>query len=332
MRGKSNPRIAIDLLGSDTPPEKLLTPLLSLCEELKERVSFVFFISSNLTAKIPSYISTRVCSEIVTMDEDPLQAIRKKKHSSIMQGVLLMQRAEVDVFISAGNTGAILAASQILLPLLPGIERSGLLTLLPTKKNEIAIIDVGANVTCKSEHLLRFALMGIAYQKSRRVAKPTIGLLNIGTEPIKGTAELRETYQKLDQFCQKESSAIFAGNIEARDVFNGEIDVLVTDGFSGNIFLKTAEGLSAFVLESLENASEELPMNIKNTLHKLRQRLHYTEYPGAILCGIDGIIVKCHGNASAQSFIQSINTAVRLVEHGFLEKIKTELSYISDLC
>ena len=332
MRGRSNhqPRIAVDLLGSDTPPEKLLPPLLALHEELKAAIAFTLFVSPELAGSVPKDISTVVCEEVIAMDDDPLVAVRKKKNSSIIQGVRLMQKGEIDVFISAGNTGALLAASQMILPLLPGIDRPGLLTLLPTRHKEIAIIDVGANITCKPEHLLQFALMGIAYQKSRGIEKPSVGLLNIGTEPIKGTTELREVYQRLQQLCKKESSVSFAGNIEARDVFKGEIDILVTDGFSGNIFLKTAEGLATLILELLEdNALEPSSLPQKMVLAGLRQRLYYAEYPGAILCGVEGIIVKCHGNTSAQSLINSIKDAADLVKQGFLEKIKSELSRTS---
>jgi glycerol-3-phosphate acyltransferase PlsX len=169
--------------------------------------------------------------------------------------------------------------------------------------------------------------MGIAYLKSCSIEKPSIGLLNIGSEPIKGTTELREAYKLLSEFCKKDTSVHFAGNIEARDVFKGEIDLLVTDGFSGNIFLKTAEGLASFILELFEESTDQPPASfLKPAYAGLRRRLNYAEYPGAILCGVDGIIVKCHGNASPESFCKSIHGAVRLIQHNFLEKIKAELT------
>lgn len=320
-------RVAVDLQGSDTPPGRLLPPLLALHEELKHSVSFTFFIPSELASQIPPSADAIVCPDVISMEDDPLLAVKKKKESSIVQGVQMLQRKEADAFISAGNTGALLAASHMNLPLLPGIARAGLLTLLPTRNKEIAIIDVGANVACRAEHLFQFALMGIAYLKSCDVEKPSLGLLNIGSEPIKGTAELRAAYQKLSEFCEKEGSAHFAGNIEARDVFKGEIDLLVTDGFSGNIFLKTAEGLASFILELIEESTLEPPASLlKPAYAGLRRRLNYAEYPGAILCGVEGIIVKCHGNASPESFTKSIKGAVRLIQHNFLEKIKAELS------
>lgn len=327
MRQKNNPpRIAIDLLGSDTHPSQLLDPLLSLCAELKERAAFTFFISPELASKIPSSIHKIVCNEVITMEDEPLSAVRKKKTSSIVQGMLLLKNGEIDVFISAGNTGALFASSQIFLPLLPGIERAALLTLLPTQNKEVAVIDVGANLSCKAENLVQFALMGIAYQKSRGIELPLVGLLNIGSEPKKGTPELREAYGRLQELAKKESSFTFAGNVEGRDVFKGDLDLLVTDGFSGNVFLKTAEGLAASVLEFLEKKSVEISSSpLKAAIGSLRHRLHYAEYPGAILCGIEGIVVKCHGSASAQSMISSVRGAMHLVKHNFLDKIKTEL-------
>lgn len=332
MRGQSShifPRIAIDLLGSDTEPDQLLPPLLALQAELKERAIFTFFVSSDLAKKIPSEIRAIACDEVITMEDDPLTAVRKKKNSSIVQGMNLLQKKEIDAFISAGNTGALFASSQIFLPLLPGIERAALLTLLPTKRKEVALIDVGANLVCKADHLVQFALMAIAYQKSRGIARPAVGLLNIGTEPKKGTPELREAHARLHQLSAEDGSIHFIGNVEGRDVFKGEIDVLVTDGFSGNIFLKTAEGLAAFVLEQLEETAKALSFSpLTATLGTLRHRLHYAEYPGAILCGIEGIVVKCHGNASPQSFISSIKSALHLVDQGFLEKIRAELNIL----
>ncbi|MFI5333711.1 MAG: phosphate acyltransferase PlsX [Chlamydiales bacterium] len=328
MRQKNNIlRIGIDLLGSDLPPAQLLGPLVALHQELKEKVLFTFFIPPALAKEIPTEIRTVICTEVITMEDEPLSALRKKKHSSIIQGVTQLQNHEIDAFISAGNTGALFASSQILIPLLPGIERSALLALLPTKKKVVAVIDVGANLQCKSQHLIQFALMGIAYQKSRGVEKPVVGLLNIGTEPKKGTPELQETYKHLHALSEKGSFHFF-GNIEGRDLFQGDIDLLVTDGFSGNVLLKTAEGLAFSILELLtENKAGLPPSHLQASLAALRYRLHYEEHPGAILCGIDGIIIKCHGTGAASSFVSSAKAAMHLIEHNFLGKIKQQLSH-----
>ena len=156
---------------------------------------------------------------------------------------------------------------------------------------------------------------------------PKVGLLNIGSEAKKGTPELQQTYNQLLAASKKASASFsFAGNIEGRDVFHGKLDVLVTDGFTGNVFLKTAEGIAGVILEELEDATlEGCSLSLKTVLGELRHRLHYAEYPGALLCGIDGIVIKCHGDASAQSLVRSITTASRLIEHSFLARVSEEL-------
>lgn len=184
--------------------------------------------------------------------------------------------------------------------------------MLPTKKHEVAVLDVGANTSLQAKHLIQLAAMGLAYQKTRGIENPKIALLNIGKEPSKGTSQLQEAHRHLSNL----KSGLFMGNIEGRDVFEGDIQVLVTDGFAGNIFLKTAEGVASFILSELKN---ELSAEM---VEKLRPRLHYTEYPGAVLCGINGIVVKCHGDGSPNAFINGIKGALRLAQHNFLNTLK----------
>lgn len=202
------------------------------------------------------------------------------------------------------------------------------MTLIPTKLEPVAVLDVGANVNVKAENLLQFAQMGIAYQKTRGIKHPTVGLLNIGEEKQKGTPELRKAYEILETLNRDApfDAPIFIGNIEGRNVFHGNIDVLITDGFTGNVFLKTAEGIAGFILDQLEKVKlAEIFPQLKNMINPLRHRLHYAEYPGAILCGVEGIVIKCHGESTPEAFINSIKGASHLVRHFFLEKIKSEL-------
>lgn len=316
-------RIGIDLMGADTAPEAIYHAVLQLLQD-GFPAEIVFFASQDVSGELDASLEIVPCSQVIQMEDNPLVAVRRKKESSLCQGLKYLKEARVDAFVSAGNTGALLLAAKTTLKTLPGIDRPAMLALLPTKKKEVAVLDVGANLTIKPHHLLQFAAMGIAYQKSRGIAKPTVGLLNIGAEAKKGTPQLQEAYLKLDAMNREEK--FFAGNIEGKDVFNGSIDVLVTDGFTGNVFLKTAEGLAAFILEELEQHSIEGPFShLKHELATLRSRMHYAEYPGAILCGVNGIVVKCHGDSSPQTFLHGIKGALRLVEHGFLEKIKSQL-------
>lgn len=313
------PRVGIDLLGSDTAEEAFAPAVIALFQELHPHVHFTVFCTQPLS---DPRIHAILTDEVITMEDDPLHAIRRKKNSSLCQGIRMLQEKKLDAFISAGNTGALIAYSVLKLPLLPSIERPALLTLLPTKERDMAVLDVGAGVTSSADQLVQFAHMGIAYQKSRGIEKPTLGLLNNGTEEGKGTQTLQEAYKKLQQI----TSAQFLGNIEGKEAFAGNIDILVTDGFTGNIFLKTAEGIAAVILDQLEeNAGEECSPQLKNVLSILRQRLYYAEYPGALLAGIDGIVIKCHGDSPPQALVNGIKGAIHLIQDNFLEKIKSEI-------
>jgi glycerol-3-phosphate acyltransferase PlsX len=331
MQGKLSPHIGIDLMGGDTSPEMLFQTVLKLHAEPENRAEFTIFATPEVLSKlsIPSSIKVIETSDVVSMDDDPLVALRRKKNSSFGLGMPLLQKKTLDAFVSAGNTGALIASAKMTLSTLSGIARPALLTLLPTRDKEVAVLDIGANVTYKGDHLLQFASMGIAYQKSRGITHPTVGLLNIGSEEKKGTPELREAYKKLQSL--NKDTTTFIGNVEGRDVFKGDIDVLVTDGFTGNVFLKTAEGIAAVILDQLEeNASEQCSPHLKAVLDVMRQRLHYAEYPGAILCGVDGIVVKCHGDSNPDTFGHGIRGAIRLVENQFLTRIKTQLALETD--
>ncbi len=193
--------------------------------------------------------------------------------------------------------------------------------MLPTAKDPVAVIDVGGNVSCKATHLVQFALMGAAYQRcfhSRRV--PRVGLLNIGVESKKGTSELRQAYDILSQR-PKGGHIHFVGNVEGREVFQGDVDVLVTDGFTGNVFLKTSEGVSSFILDHLKQAIDPA------ALPGLQRQFSYEEYPGAVVCGVEGVVIKCHGLSTAHGMLNGILGAANLVQNQFVDMLKKELSH-----
>lgn len=322
------PRIGIDVMGCDTPPQKLIEAISKASFEGKHPPILMLFATKEaVQLSSPSEgIEFEIVSEVIEMDDDPLSAVRRKKESSMAVAIQKLKNFELDAVISAGNTGALLTLSKLQLQTLPGIDRPALITLIPTKLEPIAVIDIGANVQVKPENLFQFAKMGIAFQKARGISHPTVGLLNIGEEKQKGTPELREAYQLLQSLNTTLSNPVFLGNIEGRDVFRGKIDVLVTDGFTGNVFLKTSEGIAGFVMEEMSKLGpiESLP-GVRSIFNALRQRLHYAEYPGALLCGVEGIVMKCHGESPPESFISSIKSASRLVEHFFIETLKREL-------
>ncbi len=312
-------------MGCDAQPIDIAQSIVSLLPEISDSITVVFFGTQKVIEKIPcsEQIEVYLAEEVISMDEDPLFAIRRKKNSSICLAMRMLKAKEIDALISAGNTGALITAANLFLTKLPGSDRAALLTLLPTKLHPLAVLDVGANPSFKVQHLLQYAAIGIAYQKSRGIENPTVGLLNIGAEAGKGTPQMRDAYQLLEQLNKTTPPrTIFAGNIEGRDVFNGVVDVLVTDGFTGNVFLKTAEGIASFILSQIEeNFTEPLPI-----LATLRKRLHYAEYPGAVVAGVDGIVMKCHGDGSPNAFRESLKATDQLLSHDFLSRIKKELS------
>ncbi|QVL58150.1 MAG: phosphate acyltransferase PlsX [Simkaniaceae bacterium] len=328
------PNIGLDLLGGDfKTPDHMLETLHALYLEIKDPFCLTVFSTPEMATHIEAFRKAKELkeheldvvetNEVIDMEDDPLLSLRKKKKASMFIGIHLLKEKKIDALVSTGNTGALIASATMMLPMLSGISRAALITLLPTQNEPVAVIDIGANIECTPVHLVHFAKMGVAYQKSRGIKKPVIGLLNIGTEEKKGRRELRETYQLLQEFNQEDTS--FAGNIEGKEVFTGNIHVLVTDGFTGNVFLKTAEGISSFILETMHKNKNLIPFS-KPLIKRLERELYSAEYPGAILCGVDGIIMKCHGDASPDALKCGFQGALELIQNDFLSKIKHQLS------
>jgi glycerol-3-phosphate acyltransferase PlsX len=337
-------RIGIDLMGSDSSPAVLFEAVLCAAEQL-EKVTLIVLATqpaidsiwkkSNLTEVLgftKSRIEFQVITEVIETHEEPLIAIRQKKNSSLVVGMRLLKKRHLDAFVSAGNTGALISSATLSLPLLPGVKRPALLATLPTEKGYVAVIDVGGNVVCKACHLVQFAQIGAAYQRCcQGIEIPRVGLLNIGVESKKGTSEVRQAYQLLkEQMALHDPQDLkmrFIGNIEGREVFQGKADVLVTDGFTGNVLLKTSEGVSSFILEQLRCVLKDVIPHQKNAiLHYLQHHFDYEEYAGAIVCGVDRIAIKCHGKSSVKGMLNGILGAAELVKNCFLEQIKHHLS------
>lgn len=312
-------------MGSDSSPEILLQAAATLAPTLPASVSLLAIGHPRFESA--SQLPFQAASETIEMGDPPLTAIRRKKDSSLCVGLKMLREKEIDAFVSAGNTGALVSYAKMSLSMLPGLMRPALLALLPTKKNPIAVLDVGANLQCKTAHLIQFAMIGAAYQLARGIARPAVGLLNIGSEALKGTSELRTAYHELRELSMQPNAFFrFAGNIEGKNVFDGNVDVLVTEGFTGNVFLKTAEGLANLILDRInENFSGDLALNVRRTLQDLQRHLHYAEYPGALLCGVKGIVIKCHGYSSPEAFSSGIREAVRVASEGFIQILQNKL-------
>lgn len=320
-------KVAVDLMGGDSPPQEIFKALLAIHEELLEGDSLVAIaqhsilpLLRNTFQHIPPSIEFITTEEAIEMEEAPLFAVRRKKDSTMAAGMRLLHEHAIDAFISSGNTGALVASAKLHLEMLPHVERPALLVMMPTEIGKVAVLDVGANIAPKPHHLVSYALLGALYRDCMLGQKKcTVGLLNIGVEEQKGTQELKETYRLL----QSKFGSAFLGNIEGMEVFQGKIDVLVTDGFTGNVFLKTSEGISSFLAEYLKKQ-----FGLPETVSHLRQQFNYSEHPGAFLCGVDGIVVKCHGFSDKHALMNGIRGAFHLAKKGIIHCLKQKLTQV----
>jgi glycerol-3-phosphate acyltransferase PlsX len=314
-------RIAIDAMGSDNAPRVEVEgsvqaareygfDLILVGDEQKIRKELAGF------SRHPSNISICHASEVVQMDESPAVAVRRKKDSSISVAVNLVREKKASAVVSAGNTGAVVCAATLSLRLLEGVERPGIAIVAPTIAGNAIVIDVGANVEPKPRYLLQHAIMADVY--SRDVLKkvnPTVGLLNIGEEETKGTDFVKETYKLLEQ-----SGLNFIGNVEGRDIFAGKSDVVVCDGFSGNILLKVsesmAEAMGEFLIRELQRTFvTRLGLFLSRpALRAFKKRVDYTEYGGALLLGVNGVCVISHGRSTPKAIKNAIRVAAEAAE------------------
>jgi phosphate acyltransferase len=270
----------------------------------------------------------RAASEVIEMDEPPADALRKKKDSSMRVAVNLVKDGTADACVSAGNTGALMAIARFVLKTLPGIDRPAIASQLPSKSGETLVLDLGANVNCTPAHLLQFAAMGSALVAAvDGIDRPTIGLLNIGEENIKGNNVVKETAELL-----KASTLNFVGNVEGDDIYNGTTNVVVCDGFVGNVALKTSEGLAQMLYEFLRaeftrNVLTRLAAAIVYpVLMSFKRRIDPRRYNGATLVGLKGVVVKSHGGADVFAFTNALKRAYAEVEHGVLDKIAQRIA------
>ncbi len=320
-------------MGGDGAPVDLFKGVLEAADSLTDAQLIVIGTQDEIDRcqTLPQHprVHFTVAKEEISMDESPLLAVRRKKKSSIAIGTEMLRSQECDAFVSAGNTGALTAFSNFVLKKIPGIDRPALSTLLPTECGQVIVLDIGANIILKPCHLMQFALMGAAFQRAfRQIKRPRIGLLNIGGEARKGTYEARQAYEHFNHYAERleENNLVFEGNIESQAVFEGRVDVLVTDGFTGNIFLKTCEGVSNFIIDQIHKrfltSQSAYPRDV---LQKVERTLDYAEYPGAVLLGVEAVVVKCHGRSCARAMANGIQGAYRLVKNQTIPQISTYL-------
>ena len=317
-------RVAVDLMGSDSPPQDIFQAVQAVNRELRPDDTLIVIAQHAVMPHLRTLLRPEdhpiefiTTEESIEMEETPLFAVRRKKNSSMAAGMRLLKEHAIDAFVSTGNTGALVASAMLHLPMLPQIERPALLVMMPTEKGKVAVLDVGAHISPKPEHLVQYALLGSLYRECLfGELKPTIGLLNIGVEEQKGSKELQDTYHLLQEVFGER----FLGNIEGREVFQGKVDVLITDGFTGNVFLKTSEGISTFLAQYLQSHFE-VPEIVSHLYHQF----NYSEHPGAFLCGMEGIVIKCHGFSDQKALMNGIRGAFTLAHSNILPHFKAKL-------
>ncbi len=330
-------KIAVDSMGSDNSPQNEVEGAVQAARDYGVRVLLVGreAVLAPLLKRaggdsLP--IEIRNATQVVDMDDAPVVALRRKTDSSVRVAANLVRAGVAGGLVSAGNTGAVMAISKTVFGSVPGVDRPALAAILPTLAGHAVLLDVGANVACKPQHLVQFAIMGHLFCKIIiGVSSPRVGLMSVGEEESKGNPLTKEVYK-----CLKVTNLNFIGNVEGRDVFNGRADVIVCDGFTGNVALKTSEGLIEAVMKLLK---DELTSNLQAKLgallsqpsfRRLKKRLDYSEYGGAPLLGLRGVSIICHGRSSSNAIKNAIRTAKEFVENRVNAKLESELNKLGD--
>jgi glycerol-3-phosphate acyltransferase PlsX len=329
--------IALDAMGGDHGPLVIIPAAIKALEAddslyiilvgLEEAILNVLKLQKNLSPNVQQRLTVHHATELVTMDESPQSALKNKKDSSMRVAINLVKSGEANACVSAGNTGALMATARFVLKTLPGIDRPAIAGVFPSQKGITYILDLGANADCTAEHLLQFAVMGSMLVSCVEHKKnPTVGLLNIGSEDIKGNEVVKRAGELL-----RASHLNFYGNVEGNDIFKGTTDVVVCDGFVGNVALKTSEGLAQMMGKFLGQEfkrnwlTKAMALASMPVLKAFKKRLDPRRYNGASFLGLRGIVVKSHGGADTYSFLHAIETAIVESRNGVLTRITEQL-------
>lgn len=325
--------IVVDAMGGDFAPDNVVAGVIDAIKEFKVHITLVG-LEDQIRDQLAQYhydeslISIVPAAEVVAMDESPTVSLRQKKNSSISVGLKLLKEEGYDAFISAGNTGAVVAASTIHLRMIEGVARPAIGLVVPTLQGFKFVIDVGANADAKPKHLLQSAQMGTVYAREvLGIEQPSVKLLNIGEEEGKGTDFQKQTYKLME-----ENLTNFTGNIEPNEIYNGKCDCAVCDGFVGNVVLKVSEGLAESFKQMIKRTIKKNPLAILGALlmapalGELKKQVDYAEYGGAPLLGVNGIVMIGHGRSSPKAIKNAIRAAKKEIEHKILEKLKQEVN------
>ena len=330
-------RAAVDVMGGDRAPQAILkgcweaAPLLEPDDRVllvgDEAIIRAGLQESGLDPAKKALYEVIATTQVIAMDESPVDAIRAKPDSSIAVMCKLAAKGEADAVISAGNTGACVAAAQLRMRTLPGVSRPGIAVVFPTLHGPVVICDCGANITPKPKHLQQYAIMASAYAHSvEGIANPRVGLLSIGEEDAKGTAIVKDSRKLM----REEPLINFVGNVEGRDLFRGVVDVVVCDGFVGNIVLKLteglAEGLFKTILSGLAEDSPDLLERFQPIMHRLYKQHDFQEHGGAPLLGVSGYSLICHGRSDSKAIMNAIRVAKKLVQSSVNQRIVEQIA------
>ncbi|GMT42283.1 MAG: phosphate acyltransferase [bacterium] len=331
-------KIAVDAMGGDNAPGAIVDGAILAAQKLGCRILLVGqpeTLETEIARHSIDEINIEIvpASQVVAMDESPSEAFRKKKDSSITVGVNLVKNGRADAFISAGNTGAVMAAGTLLLRMIPGISRAAIAVILPTSKSASVLLDAGANVDCKAQTLFEFGIMGSVYAGFMLEKDfPKVGVLSIGEEESKGNEISREAASLL-----RKSSINFTGNIEAKDVYRGGADVIVCDGFIGNISLKISESVAEMIgggLKEIFSRNWRSKMGyllLRPYVEEFKKRIDYHEYGGAPLLGLNGTVIISHGSSSEKSIKNAIMQAERFTRMNVISKIREGIEKNTDI-
>jgi glycerol-3-phosphate acyltransferase PlsX len=323
-------RIAIDAMGGDHAPKAIVEGALLAVKEWQDIEIILVGDSAQINSFIkekPSNITVLHTDDVIEGDDEPVRAVRRKKNASMVVAGRMVKEKQADAMISAGNSGALMATGLLIVGRIEGIERPAFAPMVPTIQGTghgVLCLDLGANMDASAENLLQYAIMGSVYRnKVDGIAEPRVGLLNVGVETLKGNELVRAAFPLLS-----EAPIHFIGNVEALDVLNGKCDILVCDGFVGNIMLKSLEGAISVIFAELRTEltrsflSKMAGMILKPGLRRLRRKADSSEYGGAPMLGVDGLVIKCHGSSNAQA----VKSSVRLARHALMKQVVEAIS------
>ena len=324
-------KIAIDAMGGDKSPKKIIEGISISLKSNKDNSFYLYGNQNQIEKEISNFNEVRkFCKIINTVDvvsdkESPLAAAKKGKETSMWKAIESQKNNMTDISLSAGNTGALLVISRLILNTIDGINKPALAGFWPNKDSINIVLDLGANIECDEKNLFDFACMGSALYKSLfNIENPKIALLNVGLEETKGNEVLKKTFAIIKKNTIRNFN--FSGYIEGNQIMDGKVDVIVTDGFTGNIALKTAEGTANFITTNLKKSLSKLSILLSyKSLKKFKDKLDPRKYNGAIFLGLESPVVKSHGSTDALGFAHSINLCNRIVKGNLIEKIKSHL-------